>query len=40
MLSNSAFAGLLAAAYFTLLLLLLNPEVPLAGRGESLTRPA
>ena len=33
MLSNSAFAGLLAAACFTLLLLLLNPEVPLGGAG-------
>lgn len=37
MLSNSAFAGLLAAAYFTLLLLLLNPEVPLAASGPVLT---
>jgi hypothetical protein len=37
MLSNSAFAGLLAAAYLTLLLLLLNPEVPLAGIGPILT---
>jgi len=37
MLSNSAFAGLLAAAYFTLLLLLLNPEVPLAAAGPVLT---
>jgi Type I phosphodiesterase / nucleotide pyrophosphatase len=37
MLSNSAFAGLLAAAYFTLLLLLLNPEVPLAAVGAVLT---
>ena len=34
MLSNSAFAGLLAAAYFTLLLLLLNPEVPLELPGR------
>jgi len=33
MLSNSAFAGLLAAAYFTLLLLLLNPELPLHASG-------
>jgi len=37
MLSNSAFAGLLAAAYFTILLLLLNPEVPLAAAGPVLT---
>jgi predicted AlkP superfamily phosphohydrolase/phosphomutase len=37
MLSNSAFAGLLAAAYFTLLLLLLNPEVPLGAAGPVLT---
>jgi predicted AlkP superfamily phosphohydrolase/phosphomutase len=37
MLSNSAFAGLLAAAYFTLLLLLLNPEVPLGAAGSVLT---
>jgi len=37
MLSNSAFAGLLAAAYFTLLLLLLNPEVPLGASGPVLT---
>ena len=37
MLSNSAFAGLLAAAYFTLLLLLLNPEVPLGASGPMLT---
>src|SRR6188474_1121952 len=37
MLSNSVFAGLLAAAYFTLLLLLLNPEVPLAAAGPMLT---
>jgi predicted AlkP superfamily phosphohydrolase/phosphomutase len=37
MLSNSAFAGLLAAAYFTLLLLLLNPEVPLSAAGPVLT---
>ena len=37
MLSNSAFAGLLAAAYFTLLLLLLNPEVPLRASGPVLT---
>jgi hypothetical protein len=37
MLGNSAFAGLLAAAYFTLLLLLLNPEVPLAAAGAVLT---
>src|SRR5215510_13423616 len=37
MLSNSAFAGLLAAAYFTLLLLLLNPEVPLRAAGPVLT---
>jgi hypothetical protein len=37
MLSNSAFAGLLAAAYFTLLLLLLNPEVPLSAIGPVLT---
>jgi len=36
MLSNSAFAGLLAAAYVTLLLLLLNPEVPLGGAGPVL----
>jgi len=37
MLSNSAFAGLLAAAYFTLLLLLLNPAVPLRAAGPLLT---
>lgn len=37
MLSNSAFAGLLAAVYVTLLLLLLNPEVPLAAAGPVLT---
>jgi len=37
MLSNSAFAGLLAAAYFTILLLLLNPEVLLAAAGPVLT---
>src|SRR4030095_1322150 len=37
MLSNSAFAGLLAATHFTLLLLLLNPEVPLAASGPVLT---
>src|SRR5688572_17900075 len=37
MLSNSAFAGLLAAAYVTLLLLLLNPEVPLSAAGPVLT---
>jgi predicted AlkP superfamily phosphohydrolase/phosphomutase len=37
MLSNSAFAGLLAAAYFTLLLLLLNPEVALGAAGPVLT---
>ncbi len=37
MLSNSAFAGLLAAAYFTLLLLQLNPEVPLGAAGPVLT---
>jgi len=37
MLSNSAFAGLLAAAYFTQLLLLLNPEVPLRAAGPVLT---
>jgi hypothetical protein len=37
MLSNSAFAGLLAAAYFTLLLLLLNPQVPLGAAGPVLT---
>ena len=37
MLSNSAFAGLLAAAYVTILLLLLNPEVPLAAAGPVLT---
>ena len=36
MLSNSAFAGLLAAVYVTLLLLLLNPEVPLAAAGPVL----
>lgn len=34
MLSNSAFAGLLAAAYLTLLLLLLNPAVPLGAAGQ------
>lgn len=37
MLSNSAFAGLLAAAYLTLLLLLLNPEVSLSDAGPVLT---
>ncbi len=37
MLSNSAFAGLLASSYFTLLLLLLNPEVPLGSSGPVLT---
>ena len=37
MLSNSTFAGLLAAVYFTLLLLLLNPEVPLGAVGPVLT---
>jgi hypothetical protein len=37
MLSNSAFAGLLAAAYLTLLLLLLNPEVSLGDAGPLLT---
>jgi hypothetical protein len=37
MLSNSAFAGLLAAAYLTLLLLLLNPEIPLGDVGPVLT---
>jgi predicted AlkP superfamily phosphohydrolase/phosphomutase len=37
MLSNSAFAGFLAAAYFTVLLLLLNPEVALVAVGPILT---
>lgn len=37
MLSNSAFAGVLAAAYFTLLLLLLNPELPLHASGPALS---
>jgi len=37
MLSNSAFAGLLASAYLTLLLLLLNPEVSLGAAGPVLT---
>jgi hypothetical protein len=37
MLSNSAFAGLLAAAYLTLLLTLLNPDVLLDGIGPILT---
>jgi len=37
MLSNSVFAGLLAAAYVALLLLLLNPEVPLDAAGAVLS---
>jgi predicted AlkP superfamily phosphohydrolase/phosphomutase len=37
MLSNSAFAGFLAAVYLTLLLLLLNPEVALTSVGPILT---